>query len=240
VGLPATVDVIINCKNLGFDTVEIANERMKMARVFPAFTVKLTPIMIPVLRDDEEEEGKTKPVEEEWLVVANEGPEAGQRPTKLDEDMELMEAVLRARGSATSGEWRAAMQAITTVRKDGKVVKAGWSDATFDRRLAEFKKRHPELAGGQFQNDPYSLPIQPDGAVAERMRELAEPPSTPAPNHPHLVRGEGDEGGLECHQEPSNHPQRVSEGGSSQGSAQPSATTETDEEIAEKVRRQLG
>jgi hypothetical protein len=98
-------------------------------------------------------------------------------PAKLDKDMELMETVLHSMGnSATSTAWRTSLQSITS--KNGK---EGWSDATFKRKLKEFKERHPELTGGQSQGDPYSLGIQPIVAVAERMRELGEAAPTLTP-----------------------------------------------------------
>jgi hypothetical protein len=228
VGLPATVDVIISCKNLGGDTVEIGNERMKMARVFPTFNVKLTPVMISALRDDEDEEGKTgEVVEEEWLVVANDGP-AARRPAKeakADAEMELMEAVLRGPlgNSGTNGRWRAQMEAV-----------AGWSEATFNRMLTEFKRRHPELAGGQWQGDPYSLPTQPDEAVAARMRQLL---STLTQNHSHPLLREGGEvveSGFMGNQPLSTALTEAVESGSSQGRAEGQDSPE--DELAEMMK----
>jgi hypothetical protein len=97
------------------------------------------------------------------------------REAKADDDMEWMEAILRGplRNSATHGEWRTQAHAIK-----------GWSRATFKRRLKGFKKRHPELTGGKWQGDPYSLPIQPTGAMAmvEQMAGLT--PVVSLPCHP--------------------------------------------------------
>ena len=189
VGLPATVDVIIGCEDLGGDRIEITNERMKMDRKFPDFIVQLTPVKILVLRDDgEEAEGKTEEerlVEEQWLVVPNtaaaEAPRRPSREAKLDQEMEDLEVALRAEGnSATNTEWRKRMRADF-----------GWSDTKFDDKLKEFKRRRPELVGGHWQGDPYSLESQPSGAVAERVGRLGKLPRTTTPPAPSIKGGGG-------------------------------------------------
>jgi hypothetical protein len=77
---------------------------------------------------------------------------------KAAEEDRLMEAILRGplRNSATHGEWLALM----------KMVK-GWARSTFNLKLAAFKRRHPELTGGRWQSDPYSLSTQPTAAMME-------------------------------------------------------------------------
>jgi hypothetical protein len=96
-------------------------------------------------------------------------------PSQLDKDMELMETVLRSTGnSATSGAWQAMMRSVTSTRDRN----AGWSKATWNLRLKEFKERHPELTRGPSQGDPYSLGMQPTAAVAEQVRELGLAPVT--------------------------------------------------------------
>jgi hypothetical protein len=84
-----------------------------------------------------------------------------RKKAKADDDMEWMEAILRLGNSATHVEWRTQMHAIK-----------GWSRPTFKRRLKGFKKRRPELTGGRWQGDPYSLPTQPTEAMAERVALL--------------------------------------------------------------------
>jgi hypothetical protein len=85
-----------------------------------------------------------------------------RREAKAASDMEWMEAILRGPlgNSAIFEEWCAQAQAIR-----------GWSRPTFKRRLKEFKARHPELEGGGWRGDPYSLPTEATGAMAmvERM-----------------------------------------------------------------------
>ena len=79
------------------------------------------------------------------------------REDRRDEEDELMEVGLRVMGNgATSGEWRTWMREV-----------AGWGNTTFDDRLKEFKRRHPELTGGRWQSDPYSLSTQPTAAMME-------------------------------------------------------------------------
>ena len=77
---------------------------------------------------------------------------------KAAEEDRLMEATLRGplRNSATHGEWLTLMCAIK-----------GWARSTFNLKLVEFKKRHPELVGGRWQSDPYSLSTQPTAAMME-------------------------------------------------------------------------
>ena len=84
-----------------------------------------------------------------------------------------MEVGLRAMGnSATSREWRVWMREV-----------AGWGNTTFDDRLKEFKRRHPELRGCRWPFDPYWLDAQPTEATAERVREFRT-----ATAHRHLCR----------------------------------------------------
>ena len=82
---------------------------------------------------------------------------------KAAEEDRLMEATLRGPlgNSATHEVWCSQMHAIK-----------GWSRPTFKRRLKSFKKRHPELMGGRWQGDPYSLPTQPTAAMADLVASL--------------------------------------------------------------------
>ena len=84
------------------------------------------------------------------------------KAAKADEDMEWMEAVLRLRDSPTHVEWRTQMHAIK-----------GWARSTFNLKLAAFKRRHPELTGGRWQSDPYSLSTQPTAAMMELVASLS-------------------------------------------------------------------
>jgi hypothetical protein len=88
---------------------------------------------------------------------------AKARKDKADEEDRLMEAVLRCMGnSATHGAWLVQMKTIK-----------GWARSTFNAKLVEFKKRHPELAGGRWQSDPYSLSTQPTAAMMELVASLS-------------------------------------------------------------------
>jgi hypothetical protein len=82
---------------------------------------------------------------------------------KAAEEDRLMEATLRGplRNSAAHGEWLALMCAIK-----------GWARSTFNLKLAAFKKRHPELTGGRWQSDPYSLSTQPTAAMMELVANI--------------------------------------------------------------------
>jgi hypothetical protein len=85
---------------------------------------------------------------------------------KTVDDMEWMEAILRGPlgNNARFKEWCAQAHAIR-----------GWSRATFKRRLRVFKKRRPDLTGGRWVGDPYSLLTQSAGAMTmvERMTSLS-------------------------------------------------------------------
>jgi hypothetical protein len=83
---------------------------------------------------------------------------------KAAEEDRLMEAALRGPlgNSATHVEWRTQMHAIK-----------GWARSTFSLKLGEFKKRHPELTGGRWQSDPYSLSTQPTAAMMELVASLS-------------------------------------------------------------------
>jgi hypothetical protein len=83
------------------------------------------------------------------------------KAAKAEEDMEWMEAVLRVGNNATYEAWYTQLRAIK-----------GWSRPTFKRRLRSFKKWHPELTGGRWQGDPYSLPTPPTAAMTERVALL--------------------------------------------------------------------
>jgi hypothetical protein len=88
---------------------------------------------------------------------------AKAKKDKADAEDRLMEAALRVMGnSATHGEWLALMKTIK-----------GWARSTFNAKLAEFKKRHPELTGGRWQSDPYSVSIQPTAAMMELVASLS-------------------------------------------------------------------
>jgi hypothetical protein len=192
VGLPATVDVIINCKDKGGDKVEISNERMKMDRKFAGFTVQLTPVKIEVLRTDEDE-GTTEVVEEEWLVVPNTAEAETTRrraaasagPGRHEKNMQLMMVgLVEGGGRATNKQWQERMRALTTQWKDGKVMHEGWSRATFMRKLEEFKAWCPNLRGGPEeggQDHPYWLEsAQPPGDVSGAETGLTKSNLTPS------------------------------------------------------------
>jgi hypothetical protein len=98
---------------------------------------------------------------------------ATAKKNKADDDMAWMEAVLRLGDSPTHVEWRTQMHAIK-----------GWSRATFKRRLKDFKRGYPELTGGRWWGDPYSLPTHPTAAMAERVILLR---TWFAPSRAHLI-----------------------------------------------------
>jgi hypothetical protein len=100
---------------------------------------------------------------------------------KADEEDRLMEAVLRGMGnSAAHGVWLAQMKTIKR-----------WARSTFNLKLAAFKKRHPELTGGRWQSDPYSLSTQPTAAMMELVASLSLNQSDLTPFRKSDLSGEG-------------------------------------------------
>ena len=164
---------------------------------------------------------------------------------KHEKDMRLMmTGLLEEGGRATNKQWQDRMRALTTQWKDGKVVHEGWAKATFSRKLAEFKAWCPNLRGGPEeggQDHPYWLePVQPPKDVFEAETGPTKSSLTPTGLTPYSRGVIPLETGLGSPKEVSKQSHETSETGSSQGSVQPSAPTETDEEIAERIRRQLG
>jgi hypothetical protein len=241
ISLVADVGVIYDCEKLAPDRTRLTCERMKHDRIPDPMEVTTVTVKTETRCEEDDGEhqiGEVVMVDE--MVVTSEA-DAMQQPTeedKADKDDKLMKDILLGLGnSVTYGQWRNTAQSVTA--KDGK---KGWSDATFDRRLAEFKKRHPELTGGRWQGDPYSLGIQPAAARAERVGELAEAPSTLASNHPQHSPLKGVsvvEGGFAEASSTLNHPQKVVEGRSSQGSAEGKGPTSPADELA-RLKQQLG
>jgi hypothetical protein len=86
---------------------------------------------------------------------------AAAKVAKAADDQVWMEAVLRLGNGATFEQWCAQMHAVK-----------GWPRQTFKRRLAGFKQQRPDLAGGRWLGDPYTLPTSPTAAVAERVATL--------------------------------------------------------------------
>jgi hypothetical protein len=218
VGLPATVDVIIICKDLGGDRVEITNERMKMDRKFPGFVVQLTPVKIKVLHNDEEDEGKPKVVEEEWLVVPNAAEAEAAKPKmkKSDKDLSNMLMVLNLwlGNRATAAEWEKGMADWMS-----KIGKKPWAESTF------FEKRkilveQGRVVGGGAQGEFYSVVrIQPETqpgtgeGVYPNHSESNNSDRSPLQGERSSRSGFGDSDELRKHSENENR------SGSSQGSA---------------------
>jgi hypothetical protein len=95
-------------------------------------------------------------------MSADEFKRAMAKKGKAAEEDRLMEAVLRGLGnSATHGEWLTQMKAIKR-----------WARSTFNLKLVEFKRRHPELTGGRWRSDPYSLSTQPTEDMMELVASL--------------------------------------------------------------------
>jgi hypothetical protein len=199
VAIPASVDVIMDSVAKDPDTATLTCERMRRARVFDPIEIKLLRITVKTQPDDEGID------EVDQLVVASGAP-AAKQPTREDEDLDMMELHLEAilGNRATHAQWLKQMQHYAS-GPSGKEPK-GWSEASFDRRLATLKKQG-RITGGGAYGEYYSV-----------VRTGCNPQASQAPsdqNHPHqnypqphpLKGDEGCEGSFEGNQQPSNYPQ---------------------------------
>lgn len=210
-------------ENVPGSTITLSNPRMRRARAFDPIEIRLAPIKVETLPDDE----GVKFVDQ--LVVANGAP-APAKATAKEKDLSNMEFVLEIvlGNRATNADWMVAMQQFAKGKK-------GWSQANFDKKLGELKKAN-RVTGGGAQGEYYSVAKtaaaqaargngQPEPADAPSEYNLApSAPSAPSENHPqqknpqpHPLEGdEGCEGTFWEPSEPSNNPQKENEGGSSQ------------------------
>jgi hypothetical protein len=238
------VDGMIECKANNL-LITLTSKGFKDAAEFPTFTVRCVSVAIETEEGSQsvlavkECAGVPSPLDQPMVTDASAEP-AG----KHKKDMRLMmTGLLALGGSATNKQWQDRMQALTTQWKDGKVLHEGWAKATFSRKLAEFKAWCPNLKGGTEeggQDHPYYLePAQPPGGVSGTEAGLTERGLTPTGLTPYNRGGDTSETGFGESKAVSNRSHETSETASSQGSAQPSGPTETDEEIAERIRRQL-
>ena len=106
----------------------------------------------------------------------------------------------------------------------------GWSEANFDKKLAELK-RAKRVTGGGAQGLYYSVSFTAEAQAARRGDAEYNPAASSAGSassenyprqttlNPHPIKGgEGSEGSFGCPQEPSNSPHEGSEGSSRQRS----------------------
>jgi hypothetical protein len=167
----------------------------------------------------------------------------GKAASQLDREMALMKAVLLEMGnSVQSGVFRVRLHEETTVRDgEGKVVKGGWSKATYERRLAKFREREPSLSGGWDQGVPLSLgayPIQP-GSLVKELAEAALSLPSKLPHLTPLTGSEGDEATFGGASTSLKAASEAGEAGSSQGSANGKGPTPPADEL-DAMMRQLG
>jgi hypothetical protein len=137
----ASVSAIVDSEKVDKVTAKISCERMRRVAFFDPFNIILTPIKVEVQPDEDGVD------EEDQLVIIGSAP-AKKQSTKDEEDLFTMQIVLelKRKNKATYKEWCDAAHDHTTKKKvdeDGKmvIVKEGWSQKTFDRRLIDFKDK---------------------------------------------------------------------------------------------------
>jgi hypothetical protein len=231
----ATVDVIIDMLANDETSTKLFCGRMRGARAFKPIDITLTSVMVETLPDDE------GIIEEEQLVVTGSAP-AAKQPTKEDEDLELMGTVLTLflGNKATYKQWFERVHEYTSKKKDGKVIKEGWSEKTFDRKLKKLKEQGRVTGGGE-QGEYYSVlyteeanrarsGVQPDadGAVlGPTVNQEKLPSQTTVTSFP-LGGNDGGDGGFGDRQAPSNHRQNENDGGSRESRTDPDSVAVTD------------
>ena len=165
VTIPASVDVIMDAEeNVPGSTITLSNPRMRRARAFDPIEIRLAPIKVETLPDDEGVK-----------FVANGAP-APAKATAKEKDLSNMEFVLEIvlGNRATNADWMVAMQQFAKGKK-------GWSQANFDKKLGELKKAN-RVTGGGAQGEYYSSPpipqrLKPLGATVSPNPRMP-PPST--------------------------------------------------------------
>jgi AAA domain len=221
VAIPASVDVIINSEANGPDTATLTNERMRRAPVFDPIEIKLAPVKVETLPDDE------GVCEADQLAVATGAP-SGVKSSKKPDDLESMEFILEGPlgNRATRTQW------MTRMQEFGR----GWSEANFDKKLGILKKQG-RVTGGGAQGEYYSVADTPEarkprGATTGLQNNEPRNQNSPQQKAPSTSSPKGDEG---CEgafwgpKEPSNHPHEGSEGGSPESRKEPnSVATEAD------------
>jgi hypothetical protein len=230
VAFQASLSAMIRFEVKGDDktTVTVSCMRMREGEAFEPFDIKLQKVTVKTRPD---KWGRT---EQEMLAVIPGAEAAALQPDTLDKDMTLMATVLRTFGPLTSGQFRDQMHAITTTKN-----KDGWSKATFNRRLKDFKERTPNLKGDGLQGgEPYSLGAQPAGATVEVLRELGEAVSSLTPNRSQaqsLRETETSETGFGEVSSSLKAVSETSETGSSQDRAEWDSVVDTEEDLARKA-----
>jgi hypothetical protein len=148
VGLPATIDVIINFDSKMADIVEISNGRMKMDRKFETFAGKLKPVKIKIQPNDE---GET---EETWMVLAGETvvvPTAQASWPKSEKELFFLVAYLELvlGNNAPDKKW---MEAVNQAQK--KMGLDEYAERTWRERTKVIRERGLVIGGGR-EREPY-------------------------------------------------------------------------------------
>jgi hypothetical protein len=178
VAFKASVAAMILFKKTAVDTTKtVSCMRIRDGETFKEFDIKMLQFVVRTKRD---KFGRTETVV--LSVVPGVGvplakAEAG-KAAKQDNDMELMQTVFNIMGNrATRVQWMTQMRTFTTTtNRAGEVVKEGWSEDTFDRKLKMFKELHPDLGGGRFRDDPYYLG---EGMAVPNVMSVTRKPATP-------------------------------------------------------------
>jgi hypothetical protein len=151
------------------------------------------------------------------------GTVPGPKDEKQSKEMELMLTVFRMMGGrATRTEFAVQMRNFTAEKRGDVVVKEGWSDDTFDRRMKIFKTLF-RVTGGGLKNEPFVLEDEPYVSAGDRPQ-----------NHPQrnpYIGIAGVAGDYGCPQSPADHPQTAF-AGNDEALAQAEKTPIEDEAIA--------
>ena len=234
--IKGAVDAMIMTKADNLE-ITLTSKGYKDVADFETFTVRCESVEV------ETEDGPEQVLAVKECVA---GSQAGAKPTKEEEDLNKMTTVLICLGNkATYTQWFEEVQRWTATKDaDGKVIKEGWSQKTFDRKLSKLKELG-RVAGGENQGDCYSFApkakrgVQPDKDLG-REKEGPRSEESTVTNNRHVTPfkgGDGGDGSFRDRQAPSNHRQNENDGGSPESRADQDSVAMTD--LEQQVWRNL-
>ena len=199
----------------GSRIVTLTCRKSKSLPEFKPFSIALVPVTI----DTPMGSFKSLGLGDSVATPASQDAKSSKKADDLTKMEDVLETILG--NKATSRDWMVAMQNY------GK----GWSEPSFDRRLAELKKAK-RITGGGAQGEYYSVAYTAEARAARGNEpeynpapdSASAPGRAPSENHAQqttlnltpLEGGEGREGGFGEHSLPSNSPHEGNEGSSPQ------------------------
>jgi hypothetical protein len=174
----ASVEAIIKSVKKDKTTAIVSCARMREDAFFDTFEISLTKQTIKTMPNQ-----KGIDTFDTLVVSSNTQPIPVVKQTKLHKNLELMEFTLNTycHNSATYVQWFEQLHQSTTKKRDGKILKPGWSQKTFDRCLKKLVEQG-RITGGGDKGDCYSVLFTNSATLArQQTSHLAASPSPPSP-----------------------------------------------------------